>query len=82
MLFLFGVAFSGLAISFTGLLMFARPAMYVRVVNWYLSKIGFERRASVALYSRWPYRLSGFMLFLESVLVWYVFWFLLKKCLQ
>jgi hypothetical protein len=73
MLFIFGFAFVGLVISLTGLLMFAFPTKYVGIANWYFSKVGFGKPASIEKYARWPYRVSGLLLFLASFLIFYEF---------
>jgi hypothetical protein len=82
MLFIFGFAFVGLVISLTGFLMFAFPAKYVGIANWYFSKVGFGKPASLEKYSRWTYRLSGLMLFLASFLIFYEFSVQLKHYLR
>jgi hypothetical protein len=82
MLFLFGFAFVGVVISATGFLMFAFPAKYVGIANWYFSKVGFGRPASIEKYARWTYRLSGLMLFLMSFLLFYEFFAQLKVYLR
>lgn len=82
MLFICGFAFVGLVISLTGLLMFAFPAKYVGIANWYFSKVGFGRPASLEKYSRWSYRLSGLMLFLASFLIFYEFWMQLRQYIR
>ena len=73
MFFLFGFALVGLVVSLTGFLMFAFPAKYVGIANWYFSKIGFGKPALLEKYSRWSYRLSGLALFLMSFLIFYEF---------
>ena len=78
MFFLFGFALLGSIVSLTGFLMFAFPARYVWVANWYFSKIGFGRPISLEKYSRWPYRLSGLVLFLMSFLIFYEFSLVLR----
>jgi site-specific recombinase len=82
MFFLFCFALCGLAISLTGILMFAYPAVYVDVVNWYYSKIGRRRRVSIEKYSRWYYRLAGLMLFLQSIVFFYAFWLQVRRYLR
>jgi hypothetical protein len=78
MLFLFGFVLVGLVISLTGILMFAFPAKYVGIANWYFSKIGFGKPISFEKYGQWRYRLSGLMLFLMSFLIFYEFSIQLK----
>jgi hypothetical protein len=73
MLFLIGFALVGSVISLAGILMFAFPAKYVEIANWYFSKIGFGTPVSLEEYARWPYRLSGLLLFLMSLLIFYEF---------
>lgn len=73
MLFIFGFGFVGLVIWLTGLLMFAFPSKYVAIANWYFSKAGFGKPATVEKYTRWPYRLSGLVLFIMSFLIFYEF---------
>jgi len=82
MLFLSCFALVGLVVSLAGFLMFAFPARYVGIVNWYFSKIGFGRPVFFEKYSRWPYRLSGFVLFLMSLLIFYEFSLQLKNYLR
>jgi hypothetical protein len=69
----FTPALSVVVISATGLLMFAFSAKYVGMANWYLSKVGFGKPASLEKYARRSYRLSGLMLFLMSFLLFYEF---------
>ena len=78
MVFLSIFALSGLAVPATGLMMFAFPQQYVKLVNWYFSKVGF-RRPALERYSRWPYRLSGLALFLMSFLIFYAFTVQLRR---
>jgi hypothetical protein len=73
MVFLLVFAFIGVVVLLTGLLMFAFPAKYVGIANWYFSKVGLGRPASIEKYSKWWYRLSGFLLFLMSFLIFYEF---------
>jgi hypothetical protein len=61
-----GVAF--LSISF---LMFAFPDRYVRLANFYFAKTKAERRLQLKTYQRWPYRISGLLLFLGVLLGFY-----------
>jgi len=82
MLFLTGFALVGLVVSLSGFLMFAFPAKYVGVANWYFSKIGFGKPVLLEKYSRWPYRLSGLVLFLMSFLIFYAFAIQLKSYLR
>lgn len=72
MLFLFGITFMSVGICVTGFLMFAFPAKYAQIVNWYFAKVGsFGRPLLFKKYARWPYRVSGLMLFLMSFLAFY-----------
>jgi hypothetical protein len=82
MFFLSCFALVGLVISLTGFLMFAFPTRYVRVANWYFSKVGLGKPVSLEKYSRWYYRLSGFFLFLMSFLIFYAFFLQLKSYLR
>ncbi len=82
LLFISLSAICALVILFTGLVMFASPARYVAIVNWYFSKVGFERRASIETYSRWPQRISGLMLAIASFPAFYMFWLLIKNHLR
>jgi hypothetical protein len=82
MLFLLTFALAGVVISVIGFLMFAFPAKYVGIANWYFSKVGFGKPASLEKYARWSYRLSGLMLFLMSFLLFYEFAVQLKAYLR
>lgn len=82
MLFLFGIALVGLVISLTGLLMFAFPAKYVEIANWYFSKVGLGKPVSPEKYARWTYRFSGLILFFMSFLIFYEFSVQLKIFLR
>lgn len=82
MLFLIGFALVGSVISLTGILMFAFPAKYVEITNWYFSKVGLGKPVSLEKYARWPYRLSGLILFLMSFLIFYEFSVQLKLYLR
>jgi len=82
MFFLSGFALIGLVISLTGFLMFAFPARYVGLANWYFSKVGFGKPVSLEKYSRWSYRLSGLALFVMSFLIFYEFVLQVKNYLR
>jgi hypothetical protein len=73
MLFLISFVLVGSVISLAGILMFSSPARYVGIANWYFSKIGLGKPVNGEKYARWPYRLSGLMLFLMSFLIFYEF---------
>jgi len=45
---------------------------------WYFSKMGFGKPVSLEKYARWPYRISGLMLFFMSFLFFYEFSIQLK----
>jgi hypothetical protein len=79
MLLLISFVFFGLVITATGFLMFAFPATYVKLLNTYYSKRGLRKRALILRYSRWSSRLSGFLLFLSSFLIYYEFWIQLRN---
>lgn len=69
MLFNVGYAFVTTFFLATGFLMFALPRKYVGLVNWYYSKRGSEKSASVQKFLRWYYRGSGLVLLLFGVLL-------------
>ncbi len=82
MFILFSYAVLGLVVSATGFLMFAFPTKYVTLINWYYSKVGFGKPCTVEKYSRWFYRVSGFVLFLASFLIFYALWLQLRTFLK